>query len=138
MNPSKAYVEMTNIDTETSLDINEAIMSRGARYLEAQIQGSLEEAEEGRLVLLCAGDRSLYDECHSCFEAIGYSSFFFGDVGNATKMNLVIQMMCATVIAGLAESMALIEKFGLLQSDMIEILNLTPLKSKLIMDKANC
>ncbi|KAK9500855.1 hypothetical protein O3M35_002037 [Rhynocoris fuscipes] len=137
MTSSKAYVEMTNVDTETSFDINEAIMSRGARYLEAQIQGSKTEAEEGKLVLLCAGDRSLYDECHSCFEAISSSSFYLGEVGNATKMNLVIQMVCGTMLAGLAEGMALLDRFGLLQSDMLDVINLTPFKSKLIMEKGH-
>jgi 3-hydroxyisobutyrate dehydrogenase len=33
----KGYVEMTGIDSETSQDIAEAIISKGGRYLEAQV-----------------------------------------------------------------------------------------------------
>lgn len=33
----KGYVEMTGVDPETSNDINEAIISKGGRYLEAQV-----------------------------------------------------------------------------------------------------
>lgn len=111
--PSKGYVEMTNIDAETSNDISDvsyftrdfvapvlnsimgqcisifinifllylslqAIITKGGRYLEAQVQGSKLQAEDGTLVVLAAGDRTLFDECQSCFEAMGKNSFFLG------------------------------------------------------------
>ena len=47
MTASKGYVEMTGTDSETSTDIAEAIGSKGGRYLEAQVQGSKNESEEG-------------------------------------------------------------------------------------------
>lgn len=72
----KSYVEMTGIDVETSKDIEEAITSKGGRYLEAQLQGSKQESEDGQLVILCSGDRSLYDDCLSAFAAMGKNSFF--------------------------------------------------------------
>ena len=64
----QGYVEMTGIDSETSQDIAEAISLKGGRYLEAQIQGSKNQAQDGTLVILVAGDRSLFDDCQSCFQ----------------------------------------------------------------------
>lgn len=78
MNPNKGYVEMTGIDAETSQDIADAILGKGGRYLEAQVQGSKVQAEEGTLVLLAAGDRQLFDECQSCFIAMSKNSFYLG------------------------------------------------------------
>lgn len=104
---SKGYVEMTGIDAETSQDIADAILSKGGRYLEAQIQGSKMQAEEGTLIILAAGERSLFEECQSCFKAMGRNSFYLGEVGNASKMNLVLQMMAGVTLAALAEAMAL-------------------------------
>nr|CAD7423277.1 unnamed protein product [Timema monikensis] len=126
---SKGYVEMTGIDAETSRCIGEAIVSRGGRYLEAQIQGSKLQAELGTLVILAAGDHALYDDCQSCFTAMGKSSFFIGDVGNASMMNLIIQLISGVTIAGLAEGMALADRVGLSQNDVVEILELTQLNS---------
>lgn len=57
----------------------QAITGKGGRYLEAQVQGSKTEAEEGTLVILAAGDRSLFDDCQSCFEAMGKNSFYLGN-----------------------------------------------------------
>jgi 3-hydroxyisobutyrate dehydrogenase len=103
----KGYVEMSSIDAETSKDIYEAWTLRCGKYLEAQIQGSKSQSEEGTLIILAAGDRSLFEECQTCFEAMGRNSFFLGDVGNASKMNLVLQTMAGVAIASIAESLAL-------------------------------
>ncbi|XP_076282837.1 nucleosome-destabilizing factor isoform X1 [Lasioglossum baleicum] len=131
----KGYVEMTGIDAETSQDIAEAITAKGGRYLEAQVQGSKTEAQEGTLVILAAGNRTLFDECQSCFEAMGKNSFYLGKVGNASKMNLVLQLMAGVTLAGLAESMALADRAGLQQKDVLEVLELTSLACPAILDK---
>ena len=75
--------------------------------LKAQIQGTKSQAEEGKLILLAAGDKQLFDDCQSCFEAMGRNSFFVGETGNATKVNLVLQTMMGIQVAGLADSIAL-------------------------------
>lgn len=98
---------MTSIDSETSHDIAEGINTKGGRYLEAQIQGSKSQAEEGTLIILAAGDQSLFEECQTCFEAMGRNSFYLGDVGNASKMNLVLQMLAGVSIAAVAETLSL-------------------------------
>ncbi|XP_074110544.1 nucleosome-destabilizing factor [Cotesia typhae] len=133
--PDKGYVEMTGIDAETSQDIAEAINAKGGRYLEAQVQGSKTHAHQGTLVILAAGDRSLFDECQSCFEAMGKNTFYFGEVGNASKMNLVLQLMAGITLAGLAESMALADRAGLQQKHVLEVLELTSLACPAILDK---
>lgn len=135
ISPEKGYVEMTGIDAETSQDIAEAITAKGGRYLEAQVQGSKTQAQEGTLVILAAGDRGLFDECQSCFEAMGKNSFYLGEVGNASKMNLVLQLMAGVTLAGLAESMALADRAGLQQKDVLEVLELTSLACPAILDK---
>lgn len=103
--PNKGYVEMTGVDADTSHDIAEvnqgfqhtvfhttdllllqAIQAKGGRFLEAQIQGSKNQAEEGSLVILAAGDRSLFDECQTCFQAMGRNSFYFGNFNLRTLL----------------------------------------------------
>jgi len=132
---TKGYVEMTGIDADTSQDIAEAISLKGGRYLEAQVQGSKEQSSEGSLVLLVAGDKSLFDDCQSCFQAMGKNSFYLGEVGNASKMNLVLQLMGGVAMAGLAEGMALADRAGLQQKDILEVLQLTGLACPLMVEK---
>lgn len=103
----KGYVEMTTIDTMTSKDIESHLSVMGISFLEAQIQGTKAQAEEGKLILLAAGDKQLFESCQTCFEAMGRNSFFVGETGNATKMNLVLQTITGVQIAGLADAIAL-------------------------------
>lgn len=131
----KGYVEMTSIDAETSRELADALSGKGIRYLEAQIQGSKTQAEDGTLIILAAGDRTLFDDCQSCFKTIGKNSYFLGDVENATKMNLVLQTMAGITIAALGEAMSFADQLGLQQKDVLEVLDLTNLKSDMIMEK---
>lgn len=128
---------MTNIDDETSMDISKAITALGGRYLEAQIQGSKQEAYDGNLIVLGAGDQSLFNDCQTCFRAIGKTVYYLGEVGFASKMNLVLQTMKGVALAGLAEAFALADRSGLAPKDVLEIFNLTSLSCPFLMSKAN-
>jgi len=55
-----------------------SIKSQGGRYLEAMIQGSKLEAEQGTLIIIAAGDRSLYLECQPIFNRIAKKSYYLG------------------------------------------------------------
>merc|ERR1711963_411030 len=100
----KCYVEMSTVDEETVQDVADAIMERGGAFLEAPVCGSRVPALEGQLLILCSGDRKLYEDCYSCFQAIGKKSFYLGnEVGTATRMKLINNMILGNVVASLAE-----------------------------------
>lgn len=136
LSENKGYIEMTGIDAETSQDIADAINTKGGRYLEAQVQGSKTQAEDGTLIVLAAGDKSLFDDCQSCFMAMGKHSFYLGEVGNASKMNLVLQLMNGITIGGIAEGMALADRAGLHVKDIVEVLKLTSLACPTVLEKS--
>jgi len=133
--PGKSFIEMSGIDPETSVDIGEAIVSRGGRFLESMIQGSKVDAEEGNLVCLAAGDKTLFDECQSMFRAFAKNSIYLGEVGLATKMNLILNTIKAVSLAGLAEGMALADRAGISQKDLVDLLGMTSLQCPLLIDK---
>ena len=60
-----------------------------------------------------------------------------GEVGTATKMKLVMTCMMGTVLAGLSESLALAEKVGLDQEDVMQIMQLSPIACSYIRTKGN-
>lgn len=59
---------------------SQVIVSRGGRFLEAPVSGNQQLSNDGMLVILAAGDRGLYEDCSSCFQAMGKTSFFLGNV----------------------------------------------------------
>lgn len=133
----KGFVEMTGIDPQTSHEIAEAIRMKGGRYLEAQLQGSREEAHEGSLVILTAGDKDLYTDCQTCFRAMGKSSMYLGDVGVATKVYLILQLIQGIALVGLAEGLVLADRCGISGKDIINIFNMTNMTSPFLKKKAD-
>ncbi|VEN40888.1 unnamed protein product [Callosobruchus maculatus] len=133
----KGYIEMTGIDPETSKDICEIISSKGGQYLEAQVQGSRQEAVEGNLVVLTAGDKRLFMDCQSVFKAMGKTAFFLGDVGYATKTNLILNIIKGIALVGLAEGFSLAHRCGMSTKDLLNIFQLTSLNCKYLNDKAD-
>ncbi|XP_013104067.2 cytokine-like nuclear factor N-PAC isoform X1 [Stomoxys calcitrans] len=133
---NKAYVEMSTIDPETSQDIAEGITQSNGRYLEVQIHGTREEAENGMLIILAGGDRTVFDECQSCFKTIAKNTFFLGaDVGNACKVNLILQTILGVSLVGLSEALALADRFSISLKDILDIFQLTSMKSDLLLAK---
>jgi len=56
----------------------QAVVTRGGRFLEAPVIGSKELAKDGQLVVIAAGDKSLYDDCQSCLQAMARHIFYLG------------------------------------------------------------
>ena len=72
--------------------------------------------------------------CHTCSCIMTVCA---GEVGSATSMKLVVNMLFGTMLAGLAETLALGEKVGLQQEQILEILSLLPISSKLNVAKGD-
>ena len=75
-NSSKGFIELSTVNTEVSLDISDPITKVGGRYLEAQIQGDIKQANQGTVIFITAGDESLFYEVQSCFKAMGAYSYY--------------------------------------------------------------
>jgi len=121
--PGKGYVDMSTVDAAASRKIGAAVSARGGRFLEAPVSGSRKPAEEGTLVILAAGDRSLYEEAMPGLDRMGKKILFLGEVGSGANMKLVVNMVMGGMMAILCEGLALGEKAGLDQADILDVLD---------------
>ncbi|XP_041062154.1 cytokine-like nuclear factor N-PAC isoform X4 [Cetorhinus maximus] len=133
--PGKCYVDMSTVDPETSTEISQVITSRGGRFLEAPVSGNRQLSENGMLVILAAGDKALFDDCSSCFQAMGKKSFYLGEVGNASKMMLIVNMILGSFMASVAEGFTLAKIASQSQEVLLYILSQGPLASAFLDQK---
>ncbi|GAU22013.1 hypothetical protein TSUD_111530 [Trifolium subterraneum] len=124
MGPGKGYVDVSTVDVDTSKLINGQIKSTGALFLEAPVSGSKKPAEDGQLIFLTAGDRSLYETAAPLLDIMGKSKFYLGDVGNGAAMKLVVNMIMGSMMASFSEGLLLSEKVGLDPKVLVEDLRL--------------
>lgn len=118
----RGYVDMSTVDDDTARRIAAGVASRGGRYLEAPVSGSRKPAEDGTLVILAAGDRSLYDEALPGLETMGKKILYLGETGNGARMKLVVNMIMGGMMTIFSEGLALGGKAGLRESDILEVL----------------
>lgn len=124
LTPGKGYVDMSTVAPETSQQIAEAVLAAGGRFLEAPVSGSKQPAIDGQLIILAAGDESLYNESVPAFSRMGKKSFLLGPVGSGARMKLVVNGVMGSMMAAFAEGMALADTAGLKQEDLLEVLDL--------------
>eukprot|EP00879_Flechtneria_rotunda_P023470 GHRR01024826.1.p1 GENE.GHRR01024826.1~~GHRR01024826.1.p1 ORF type:complete len:256 (+),score=98.14 GHRR01024826.1:252-1019(+) len=124
LKPGKSYVDMSTVDEATSQEIAAAVTAKGGRFLEAPVSGSKKPAIDGQLIILAAGDEGLFKECEGAFSVMGKRSLFLGSVGAGSRMKLVVNMVMGSMMGAFAEGMALADKAGLQQPDLLEVLGL--------------
>jgi 2-hydroxy-3-oxopropionate reductase len=119
----KGYIDMSTVDAVTAQKIGAAVTARGGRFLEAPVSGSKKPAEEGTLVVLAAGDRSLYDDAMPALGKMGKKILYLGETGNGANMKLVVNMVMGGMMAIFCEGLALGEKSGIFPADILEVLD---------------
>jgi len=118
----KGYVDMSTVDAATSRRIGAALTARGGRFLEAPVSGSRKPAEDGTLIILAGGNRSLYDEAMPALTKMGRKILYLGETGNGANMKLVVNMVMGGMMAAFCEGLALGDKAGLALADIIDVL----------------
>lgn len=123
MSPRKGYIDVSTVDAATSKMISAAIKETGARFLEAPVSGSKKPAEDGQLIFLTAGDKPLFDLVAPYLDIMGKSKFYLGEVGNASALKLVVNMILGSTMASFAEGLNLIEKVGVDPKFLVEVIS---------------
>ncbi|BET03495.1 3-hydroxyisobutyrate dehydrogenase [Nesidiocoris tenuis] len=131
LNSSKAYVEMTLMSPESMKEIGDTIKMRDARFLEVQLIGTKEQAAKGELLVLMSGNRTLSNDIMSCIESFGYVSYYYGDNDMATKMGIILRMGMAANLLALSEMMAVADRVGIRQRDLLSALEHTQMFNEL-------
>jgi len=93
----KAIVDCATLAEIDMRNMNECVIEKGGRFLEAPVSGSKVPAATGQLIFLCSGSKTLFEEVlPTGFKAMGKASHFFGeDVGDGTRAKLVINALMA-------------------------------------------
>jgi 3-hydroxyisobutyrate dehydrogenase/2-hydroxy-3-oxopropionate reductase len=117
----RGYIDMSTVDDSTSQTIAAAITQAGGRFLEAPVSGTKKPAEGGTLIILAAGDQSLYNDAIPAFDVMGKMAPFLGEVGQGANMKLVVNMMMGGMLSIFSEGMALGLKSGLTGEQILDV-----------------
>ncbi len=117
------YIDMSTVDAATSASVAQLVAARRARFLEAPVSGSRQPAAQGALVIMAAGDRSLYDEAAAALDLLGKKRLFLGEVGNGARLKLVVNQVMGGMMASFCEGLTLARAAGLQADDLLAVLD---------------
>jgi 3-hydroxyisobutyrate dehydrogenase-like beta-hydroxyacid dehydrogenase len=98
-----------------------AIAERGGALLEAPMTGSKNAAQGGSLLLMCGGDRALFDELSPVLGAVSAKLIHVGALGQATQVKLIGNVIIAHMVEALSEGAALAARSDIPLAKLLEV-----------------
>lgn len=111
--PGAAAVECSTLSHGHVLALAERATAAGWRYIDAPVTGLPDAAAEGRLTLLVGAEPADLAEAAWVLGPLATEVVPFGPVGAGTAYKLIVNLMGAVQIAGVAEAIAMAERAGL-------------------------
>jgi 3-hydroxyisobutyrate dehydrogenase len=118
-------IEMTTAYPLSTRRIEEALVARGMRMLDAPVSGGVMGAERGTLSIMVGGAPELFEEYRPLLEAMGEKIFYMGGVGSGHTMKAVNNFLSAASMIATSEALAISTKAGLHPRRVIEVLQVS-------------
>lgn len=118
----KAIVNMSTVSPGINKDMAARCRTRGARYLDAPVSGSVKQAEEAKLMIMVGADKADFEEFTHLFEMLGNPKWF-GAVGTGSLAKLAVNTFLAIQVQGLSEVINFAEYNGISAEGILSIIN---------------
>ncbi|MGL3711372.1 NAD(P)-dependent oxidoreductase [Leptospirillum ferriphilum] len=113
LRPGSLVINMSTIAPEEAQEEALFLLSKGAGYLDIPVSGSLVPAEKGELLLLAGGDGAALERARSILLHFGKKILHFGPTGSGMKAKLVINLLLASHVESLVQTVLVGESLGL-------------------------
>lgn len=122
------------IDFGTSLPgstqkIGADLARRGARYLDAPLGRTPAHAVDGKLNIMCAGDRDAYDQVKPLLDILGENVFHLGPLGSGHTIKLINNFFAMTTAMAMSEAFAMADAAGIERETLYAVMSAGPLHS---------
>jgi 3-hydroxyisobutyrate dehydrogenase len=107
------WVQQSTVGVEGSDRLVALAEDLGVTLVDAPVLGTRKPAEDGALVVLASGPSSARPAVEPLFEAIGSRTMWVGAAGAGSRLKLSANAWVATVLEGVADSLALTKALGL-------------------------
>jgi len=110
MKPGTILIDSSTSYPVSTRKIGAEMDQRGIHMLDAPLTGGPKDAEEGRLNIMVGGDKTIYEQCHDLFEAMGENIFYVGPSGSGHTIKLINNFLWASNLATICQILTLATK----------------------------
>jgi 3-hydroxyisobutyrate dehydrogenase len=115
-------VDFSTMSPALILRLGAAIAERGGALLESPMTGSKGAAQAGTLLLMCGGERALFDELQPVLKVVAAKAILVGSLGQATQVKLIGNVIIAHMVEALSEGAALLAKSDIPLAKLLEVI----------------
>ncbi len=123
MDEGSLLIDMSTIAPATAIQVNEALVSRGASALDAPVSGGDKGAIAGTLSIMVGGEKADFDRAMPFFQAMGKTIVHVGASGAGQTVKACNQVVVAMNYAAVSEALVLGSKAGVAPEKIVEVLN---------------
>lgn len=127
--------DMGSHSLDTTMKLSEECAKKQVQYLDAPVWGSKDHAANGLLTIIVGGDPSLVGKCREPFSFFGLNTINVGQIGDATKMKFIVNLVQAELVQVLAEGLVFGDKMGFSADKILEVLDTRGVASPLFHQK---
>ena len=109
----KLFVNCATVTPKTHVEAERRAKTIGALTLEGCMASSIPQARNGTLYLMCAGQRSTFDQVRPVLEKLSSALRYIGPTGSAAQVKALVNMVMNCNTAALAEGLGLGQALGL-------------------------
>ncbi len=106
-------INHATVDPESTKTAANIVADAHGAFLDAPFTGSKMAAEKGALVYYVGGDPAVLDRVRPLLEISAKEILYLGDIGDATILKIITNMVTASTVEVLAEALALTRAQGI-------------------------
>lgn len=115
-------VDMTTSEPRLAKQIYAAAREKGISSLDAPVSGGDVGAREGKLAIMVGGDRDIYEKILPLFRIMGENIAYMGGPGAGQHTKMSNQILIASTMIGVVESLLYAHKAGLDIGGVIDVI----------------
>jgi 3-hydroxyisobutyrate dehydrogenase-like beta-hydroxyacid dehydrogenase len=119
----QSVVDLSTIGYKATVEIGQALESKGVAFLDAPISGMEARAIDGTLTVMCGGARATFDRVRPSLECVGTKILYMGPSGSGQLTKLINQLLFDINAAALGEILPMAAKMGLDPDLVGEVIN---------------
>ncbi|MGH7323258.1 MAG: NAD(P)-dependent oxidoreductase [Candidatus Rokuibacteriota bacterium] len=125
-------IQMSTISPGLTRTLAGAAAARGLGFLDAPMSGTSAMVARGDCTIFVGGDRALLETCRPVFDAIARKTLHVGEIGQASLVKLVTNLLVGLNTAAVAEALVLGTKGGLDPARLLDILRESAAGSRML------
>lgn len=132
MGKGDVWIDCSTVNPSFSRQMAAITEQLGFNFLDAPVAGSLGPAEQGELVFLVGGKRSIVKYCTPLFKVMGQKVIHAGSHGQGSALKMVNNMVMGMSMYAVAEGLVLGEALGISREGVLNLLDGSPIAPPMV------